>query len=39
MLHNIVAFLLAIQPVIFIYFIVLNGFYTLFTIISTGIGS
>mgnify|MGYP000932188187 FL=1 len=34
MLHNIVAFLLAIQPVIFIYFIVLNGFYTLFTIIS-----
>lgn len=34
MLPEIVAFLLAIQPVIFIYFIVLNGFYTLFTIIS-----
>ncbi|BET57830.1 glycosyltransferase family 2 protein [Geobacter sp. 60473] len=34
MLPDIVAFLLAIQPVIFIYFIVLNGFYTLFTIIS-----
>jgi len=34
MLHNIAFILLALQPLIFLYFIVLNGFYTLFTFIS-----
>lgn len=34
MLHNIAVVLLALQPLIFLYFIVLNGFYTLFTFIS-----
>ncbi|WP_298440027.1 glycosyltransferase [Geobacter sp.] len=34
MLPKVVEILLFLQPVVFIYFIVLNGFYTLFTIIS-----
>ncbi|AJE03448.1 glycosyltransferase family 2 protein [Geobacter pickeringii] len=34
MLHKIAEILLILQPVIFVYFIVLNGFYTLFTVIS-----